>query len=231
MLEQLFNLVQGEAHQDIINNPAIPNEHNNSAVGLATESIFNGLQSTVASGGIGQLLSLFGGKSSTGMSNPIVSGIANNLVGSLMGKLGINNSVATGIASSLIPTVLSKLVGQTADPNNSGFNMNGIIGSLMGGNHAQTAPPAQAGGLDFNNILQSLTGGGAPAQQAAANDDGFGMDDILKMVSGGGGQAAQSGGGIQDILKMVTNGAQSHQQQQQAQGGGVMDLLKGFMGS
>jgi hypothetical protein len=235
MLEQLFNLIQDNSQEEIINNPAIPNEHNQQAVGLATESIFSGLQGALANGGIGSIMSLLGGKSPVNGSNPLVSGIMNNFVGGLMNKIGISNPIAQSIATSLIPSILSKLTNQTSDPNNNGFNINGLIGSLMGNNtpaHSQQ-PVAQdqGGGFDFNTILNQITGGKAvnPPAQAQEQDNGFGMDDILKMVTGGGGQGQQqSGGGIADILKMVTGGAQQAQQQQQS-GGGVMDLLKGFM--
>jgi hypothetical protein len=238
MLEQLFNLIQGNAQQEIINNPAIPNEHNNQAVGLATESIFSGLQGALANGGLQQVLSLFGGKSSAGLSNPIVSSITNNLVGSLMGKLGINNGIATNIASSLIPSVLSKLVGHTSDPSNKGFDINGIIGSLIGGGNSAAAPANNAtGGFDFNNILNQLTGGQAvqaPTAPTASDNNGFDFGDILSKLTGGGAQAQQGqqgGGGFQDILNMVTQGAQGQQQQNQQQGGGgIMDLLKGVIG-
>jgi hypothetical protein len=44
MIEQLFKLIQSESANEIINNPVIPNENNNHAIGLATDSIFSGLQ-------------------------------------------------------------------------------------------------------------------------------------------------------------------------------------------
>ncbi|MFM2388156.1 MAG: hypothetical protein RL660_2913 [Bacteroidota bacterium] len=242
MLEQLFKLIQGEAQQEIINNPAIPNEANNHAVGLATDSIFSGLQGALANGGVAQILNLFGGKSAVNGSNPLVGGIMNNLVQGLMGKFGMNNGIASGIASSLIPNVLSKLVGRTSDPNDNSFDINNIVSALVGGNGNQAGAvqvPGQSGGIDFNNILNSITGGKKvqPQPDAAHNDDGFGMDDIMRMLGGGGGQQQQAaqpqeGGGMADILQMLTGGAKQQQQaQQQQSGGGIMDLLKGVMGS
>jgi hypothetical protein len=239
MLEELFNLVKDHSQDDIVNNQQIPNEHNNTAVGMATDSIFSGLQGALANGGVGSILSLLGGKSSVGAGNPLVNGIMQNFAGGLMSKFGITNPIAQSIAASLIPKALSGLVGRTSNPGDSGFNINGIIGSLMGqqsqaGSANPIANAGGAGGFDFNSILSQLTGGAqvqAPTSQAAHDQSGFGMDDILKMVTGGGAQQQQqSGGGLQDILKMVTGGAQQQQQQQQS-GGGVMDLLKGFMGN
>lgn len=218
MLEQLFNLVKGEAQDAIINNPAIPNDQNNHAVGMATESIFGGLQSALASGGLSSVLGMFTGGGNTSGSNPIVAGITNNLVGGLMKKFGIDSPMATSIAASLIPSVLGKLVNKTNDSNDSSFDINGIIGSLTGGNaqqgggvqipglenHAQ----AQGGGIDFGGILKNLAGGAMDSN----NDGKMGLDDIA------------------GIIGKVAGGNQQQGQAQQ-QGGGVFDMLKGLMGN
>lgn len=217
MLEQLFNLIQNESQQEIINNPAIPNEHNNHAVGLATDSIFSGLQGALANGGLKDVLGMFTGNSGVSSNNPIVGGIVNNLVGGLMKKFGIDSPAATSIAASLVPSVLGKLVSRTNDPSDNGFDINGIIGALTGGNSMQGGgvhlpgienQAAQSGGIDFGGILKSLTSGGLDA-----NHDGqVGLEDLTGII----GRAA---GGAQ-------------QQGQQAQGGGgIMDMLKGLMGS
>jgi hypothetical protein len=233
MLEQLFNLIKDNAQAEIINNPAIPNEQNNQAVGLATDSVFSGLQSMLGNGGIGSLLGLLGGQSKVGASNPLVNGIIKNFAGGLMSKFGITNPIAASIASSLIPKVLNKLVGRTSDPNDSGFNINGLIGSLMG---QDRKADSQQGieGFDFNNILNQLTGGNKaqPIQQPQNNSGGLDIGSLLKMVTGGQQQAPQqeqAGGGLMDIFSKITQGANQQQQQQQQGGGGLMDLLKGFM--
>ncbi len=226
MIEELFNLIKGNAQQDIIENNNIPNEHNNQAVGLATESIMNGLQGALANGGLQQVLNLFGGRAGVGNTNPLVSSITNGFVGNLMGKFGITNPIAQSIAASLIPKVLGNLVSRTSDPNDNSIDMNGIMNQLTGG---QAKPQ---NGLDFNNLLDNLTGGKKVQPQQDHNDDnGFGMDDILRMVTGGQGAQQQQGGGnpLAGLLDMVTKGAQQQQQPNQQGGGGIMDLLKGFM--
>lgn len=210
MLENLFNLIKGEAHQEIIDNPAIPNEHNNQAVGTVTESIFSGLQGALSGGGLQSVLNLFSGKEQAGIQNPLVGGIANNVVKSLMSKFGIDNPIAQGIASSLVPKVLGNLVNKTKDPNDNGFDMNGIIGSLIGGgNHGGGAVqlPGQAGGVNFNNILSNLMSGGIDRDKDGKVE-------------------------ISDLIAMVTNATPAQPQQQQQQGGGgIFDMLKGLMGS
>lgn len=211
MLEQLFNLVKNGAEQEIINNPMIPNEENNHAVGMATDAIFNGLQGSLASGGLKDVLGMFAGKSGLNTANPLVGGIVNNLVGGLTQKFGLDSQAAGSIASSLIPSVLGKMVSKTNDPADPSFDMNGIIGSLTGGSSSQGSPVelpglAQAGGsgIDFSGILKSMTGGSADSDR----DGSFGLDDlsgIIGKLAGG-----NSDGG-------------------QAAGGGVLNLLKGFM--
>jgi hypothetical protein len=218
MLEQLFNLVKEESQADIINNPAIPNEFNDQAVGLATESVFSGLQGALANGGLKDVLGIFGGQASPSSGNPLVGGIVNNLVGSLMKKFGIDSPMATSIAASLIPSVLGKLVNKTNDPSDSSFNINDIIGALTGAKSgtsgvqlpgAQNAPTS-GGGIDFGGILKSLTSGGLDANK----DGSIGIDDIAGLIGG------------------AASNAQSQQGQQQPEGGGgIFGMLKGLMGS
>jgi hypothetical protein len=61
MLKELFDLVRGQATETVINNPDVPNQHNNEVVAEATNTVASGLRNVVAGGGIKSLLSLFGG--------------------------------------------------------------------------------------------------------------------------------------------------------------------------
>ncbi len=213
MIEELFKLVQQESHTDIINNPAIPNEQNNQAVGLATESIFGGLQGALANGGLRDVLGMFGDKANVDPSHPVVSGITDNFVGGLMKKLGLDSGAATGIAASLIPGILGKLVNKTNDPNDSSFNINNIIGALTGG------------GASNSNILQ-------PSADGSANSGG-GIDfgSIVKNLTSGGLDANHDGKVSLDDLSGMLGGAASAQQQNSAGGGGITDMLKGLLGN
>ena len=200
MLENLFNLVKEQGLDSVINNPEVPNEQNDAVLASATDSVAGGLQNALASGGLQNVLSMFGGGSNADtnsmMSNPIVSNIISSFTQKLTNDHGINNTQASGIAGNLIPNVISNLIGKTNNPNDSSFDMNSIIGSLTGGG-------SQAGGgFDFNGILNKFSGGGG------LDTDGDGkieLSDIVSKVTGGA-QQAQSGGG-----------------------GGVLDMIKGFM--
>jgi uncharacterized protein YidB (DUF937 family) len=191
MLEQLLNLVQQESQDAIINNPSIPNEYNNQAVGLATESVFGGLQNALANGGLQDVLGMFAGQNGPSSSNGLVNGISNNLVKGLMDKFGIDSPVAQSIATSLVPSILGKLVSRTNDPSDNGFDINGIIGSLIGGANGQSgvqlpgASASQGGGIDFGGILKNLTSGGLDS-----NHDGqLGLEDLTSMIGNAAGNA------------------------------------------
>jgi len=205
MLEELFNLVKNNAQDAVINNPAVPNEQNNAVIASATHSVAEELQGTLAGGGLQNVLSLFGGGGSNGgsslLNNPIVSSIISNFTNKLTNDHGIAGNQASGIAQSLIPSVLSNLISRTNNPTDNGFNINSIIGSLTGG--GATASQSGVGGFDLNGIMSKFTGGGG------LDTDGDGKIEIS------------------DIVSKVTGGAQ--QAQAGGSGGGLMDMIKGFM--
>ncbi len=206
MLEELFNLVKSHGQEAVINNPVVPNDQNDAVLASATHSVAEELQGTLAGGGLQNVLSLFGGGGSNSggslLNNPIVSSIISNFTNKLTNNHGIAGNQASGIAGSLIPSVLSNLINRTNDPNDNGFNINSIIGSLTGGGTAQAG--GSTGGFDLNGILSKFTGGGG------LDTDGDGQIEIS------------------DIISKVTGGAQQ-QQAQQGGGGGLMDMIKGFI--
>ncbi len=209
MIEKLFSLIQNESQQEIINNPAIPNEQNNLAVGLATESIFSGLQNVLANDGLQEVMGLFGGQKGVNTDNALVGGITQNLVGQFMTRLGLSKDSANGIASSLIPMILSKLVSNTTSSDNNGFDINGLLGSLLGGksNHGNAVElPNRSKGIDFGSILSKVT------QSGGLDIDGDGDVDL------------------QDIIAATSGAASNVQRNRQGNGGGVMDLLGGLLG-
>ena len=200
MLKELFDLVKGNATETVINNPDVPNEHNDEVVAEATNTVASGLRNVVAGGGVQSLLSLFGGgadKKSL-LSNPIVSMMMGHFAGKLMNKFNLNNSQANSLSGSLIPNVLESLINKTNDPNDSGFSLEKLLGSITGNDSGSAAGNQTTGGGNLGDLLKQFTGG----QQSG-------------------------GGGIMDIVKSLAGGAQ--QQQQKNGGGGLLDLIKGFI--
>ena len=177
MLENLLDLIKQNAGDAIVNNPAIPNEHNEAAIAEAGSSITDGLKKMIADGNVSDVAALFNHQGGDIANTPAAQQISGGFVQNLMGKFGLGEGAASGIAASLIPMVLQKLVHKTNDPNDSSFNIQSIIGGLVGGGGAQQPAAAGAGGLDIQGILSQFTGGGNAG-------GGGGIMDTLKGLMG-----------------------------------------------
>jgi hypothetical protein len=204
MFEELLNLVKGHSNEAIVNNPDVPNEHNEAVMHEATNSITGTLQSLLGGGGNGvaQVLNMFSNsQSGADVSNhPVAQSMSSNLVGSLMNKFGIGSSQAGGIASMLLPMVLNKLVGGASNnAGGSGLNIQGIFNSLSGG---------KTGGMDIGSLVAQFGG-------SALDKNHDGHVDLADLA------AAFTGGG---------NAQVQQQQQQQQGGGGILDALSGLLG-
>ena len=132
MLENLLALVKENAGDSIINNPAIPNQHNDAAIQTATGGIIDQLKSFTLSNGIGDITKMFSGGDVA--NHPLTGNIKNNVSSELMKKFGVNASQATGIVESLIPKVMSSFVNKTNDVNDKSFNLQDVIGSITSNN-------------------------------------------------------------------------------------------------
>ncbi|CAA9199644.1 hypothetical protein ACHRVW_17575 [Flavobacterium collinsii] len=132
MFEQLTQLVQQYGGDAVVNNAAVPNEHNEAVIQETSSSIFSGLQKIASEGGAEQLAGLFNGTSKLDSSNPVVQQITQQLSGSLGEKFGLSSADSAGVASGMIPQVLSSLVNKAKDPNDSSFNISDIISSISG---------------------------------------------------------------------------------------------------
>jgi len=219
MLDKIFDIVKQFGQETVVNNPEVPNEQNEEVMADATKTIASGFQNIVAGGGFENILDLFkgggnaGGTSSGGgiaglMKNPIVTMMVGYFISKLVGKYKMSPSSASNVANSLIPNALSGLINQTNDPNNPGFTLDSLIGSL--------------------------TGGGSEPEQTSNSGSGGMLQNLLDQFTGGGGGSSTSGGGggfdIQDIIGNLTKKAQnSFQDKQSGGGGGLMDLIKGFI--
>ena len=156
MLKELFDLVKGNAAETVINNPDIPNERNNEVVAEATNTVASGFRNIVAGGGIQSLLNLFGkggGNKKSLLSNPIVSMMMGHFAGKLMNKFNLNNNQANKLSGNLIPSVLSNLINKTNDPNDAGFSLEKLIGSITGNKTGLQGQNTGGGGLGGAALL------------------------------------------------------------------------------
>jgi len=210
MLDQLFNLVKQFGQDTVVDNPEVPNEHNEEVIADATNTIGSGLQNVMAGGGFQNILDLFkGGGYNSGeggvgglLKNPMVTMMIGHFISKLVGKYKMSPSAASNVSNDLIPNVLNGLITRTksTDPKNDAFDFNDLVGSLTGGNTATSE--SAAGGFNFQDLLSKITGG-----NGGGNSGGF---------------------DLQDIISQVTKGTQQNQEQQASGGGGLMDMIKGF---
>ena len=222
MLDQLFNIVKQFGQETVVNNPDVPNEYNQEVMADATQTIAGGFKNIVAGGGLQNIIDLFkgggnaaGGATNSGsgigglLKNPIVSMMIGYFISKLVKKYSMSPSVASGVANSLIPNSLNGLIDQTKDPGNPNLNLDGLIGSLIGGGNSSDAQPEEKSG-------------GSPLQ-----------DLIEKFTGGGGGSTSGGGGGfdLQDIISKFTQKSQNSFENDKGSGGGggLMDLIKGFI--
>jgi hypothetical protein len=204
MFEQLLQMVTAHGQEAVVQNPAVPNEHNEAVLHETTNSITSTLQGLLGGGGNGaaQVLNLFSPQNANADlgNHPVSQAISGNLVSSLMNKFGIGGDKAGGIASMLIPMVLSKLVGGANNNNNAagggGLNIANIFSSLSGGN---------TGGLNIAGLVSQFAG-------SALDKNHDGHTDLADLVAAFSGQ-----------------GQQQQAQQPQQGGGGIMDALSGLL--
>ncbi|MBS4065902.1 MAG: DUF937 domain-containing protein [Chitinophagaceae bacterium] len=188
MLDQLFNLVKEQAADTIINNPEIPNDRNDEAVGEVTNSIAGGLQNALANGQFNDVLKMLGGAGGDLQNNPLTNQLSGNAVTNLMDKFGLNQEQAGSIVSNLLPGVLQQFISKTNNPNDNSFDLQGIFSSLTGGS---------TNGLDLQGLLGRVTQGGLDRDGDGDTD----LNDVINMVKGGASNQQNGGGGLLDIAK------------------------------
>lgn len=121
MLEELLKMVANNSTESIINNPAVPNEHNENVINAASSSIMDTVKNLVSEGKLDQVSQLVSNPNNA-TSQLMQSGFVENIVN----KFGIDEGAAKNIAVSLIPQVLSQLNVSSG----SGFNLNNLSDSL-----------------------------------------------------------------------------------------------------
>lgn len=195
MLEQLLDLIKQQGQQSVVQNPAIPNEHNAQVLGEAGNSIISGLQGALAGGGLSQVMKLLGGGGAAGngiLDNPIVQNIMQSFTGKLTNQFNVSPAQAVQVSSSLIPQVLQGLSGKVTDANDPSIDINGVMQSLTGGHTS---------GINFQDLLQKFQGAGGDVDGDGDTD----LQDIIARVSGGASQSAGGTGGLVDMMKGLFN--------------------------
>lgn len=173
MFEQLTQLIQQSGQQSVIDNPEVPNEHNDAVIAEAQNSILSTFGQLNANGETEQV-----NEALSSADHPVTQNIQQNFAGNIMEKFGINSATATSIAATLIPTVLNAIKGggnQTGGAGGgNGFNIQDILSSLGGTNFG-------SGGFGSGNIQSSINSIGGKLGLDKDNDGDVDLNDITKM--------------------------------------------------
>lgn len=116
--------LQNSGLDSVINNPQVPNEHNDGVLQSAGGSIMDTIKNMMANGQGDQVAQL-----ANDPSHPASQMMQNGFVKDIMGKFGISGDAANNIASSLIPGVLAKL-GAGGNNSTGGFDLSSLTSSL-----------------------------------------------------------------------------------------------------
>lgn len=132
MWDQITQLIQQVSQQSVVENPAVPNEHNDSVIGEAKSTITQTLADLTANGRADEAEAIL-----QTPGHPATQQIESNFATNIMQKFGINGAAASSIAASLIPTILNALRGQAGN-GAGGFNIQQVLQSLGNGNLQST---------------------------------------------------------------------------------------------
>ena len=197
MLENLFNLIKDQAGDSVINNPVVPNEQNEAVVASAAHSVAEELQGTLASGGLQNVLSLFNdGGSTGGFTN---NPIVSNIISNFTNKLRNNHGIEGNQASNIANSLIPGVISNLISKTNNPGDSSFDINSIIGSpSGGGSRVPAGGGGFDFNNILGKIGGAGLDSD----GDGKVELSDIVSKVTGAARQARSgSGGGLMDMIK------------------------------
>jgi hypothetical protein len=202
MLEELFNLVKNVASEPSSENTQITPDQKNEVVAEATNTVASGLRNIVAGGGIQSLIGLLtgGNNQQQGKSSLLSNPIVAMMIGHFAGKLMNKLNIGNAQANSIATSLIP-----------------GVISSLIGNiNDSNNST------FSIENLLKSITGG--QTDQIAQQNPQFNIGDLISQFTGGG-NSSQQPSGILDVIGQLAQGAQ---QQQSRNGGGLLDLIKGF---
>lgn len=156
MIDQIKKIIEQVSNQE--GNNGFPTDLTKQVTEETGNSILSGFKTAVSSGNLSQVTDLFQGGTTNLTSNPLVSGMITNLVGSLSGKLGIDQGTSTSFANSIIPKVIEAIVSKSKE---GGFDFKDLIGSFSGGGIGD-----MIGGITdnlFNKDKSSESGGAMDA--------------------------------------------------------------------
>lgn len=124
MIEQIEALIRENAKDLVIDNPQVPNEHNEEVIQAASNSVIEGLKGQLNTDNINGLIQSFTQGDSSSAVNTLIKDVQSNFTEKL-GTLGLSERTIKSLAASLIPLIISKFMGQNS--RKRGLNIQDIL--------------------------------------------------------------------------------------------------------
>ncbi len=120
MLDQLIEFGKEQLSSQLQQKAGLQGSQVEKSLDVTKDSLTNTLISQVASGNVGQIMSLFNGGAAT-TSNPVVGSMITNLAVDLAAKVGISSQIAQTAAGIIVPFVMQKFASsESGTANNEG---------------------------------------------------------------------------------------------------------------
>jgi flagellar hook-associated protein FlgK len=109
MLDQIINFAKDQLGDQFKTDNNLDDNQQAEVFSTAQSSIMDTIKNQIGGGNLGGLMNLFNGQDDASpQANPIAGEAQQNVIASLMDKLGLDEGKASGIASQIIPAVMQR---------------------------------------------------------------------------------------------------------------------------
>jgi hypothetical protein len=105
MINDFLNSIKGDLLSQITDQSEINKDQLSEVPDIVTDTFKDGMVDKLKSGGISDILSLFGDKGST---SPFAGSLVNGVITNLISKLGLSKGISATIANIAVPFVIDK---------------------------------------------------------------------------------------------------------------------------
>ena len=143
-MSQLLDLIKNQVAESISDKLSISDNQKNDVFNGVSSSIFDSIKQTASEeGGIGQLMSLFTGKTSASAS-PVSALAASMFKKNIASKLGLSDTISDMVVK-FIPVIIDKFTKKAND--DDGIDVGDLLSSLGGGSSLADGLKKAAGGI------------------------------------------------------------------------------------
>ena len=143
-MSQLLDLIKNQVAESISDKLSISDNQKNDVFNGVSSSIFDSIKQTASEeGGIGQLMSLFTGKTSASAS-PVSALAASMFKKNIASKLGLSDTISDMVVK-FIPVIIEKFAKKAND--DDGIDVGDLLSSLGGGSSSADGLKKAAGGI------------------------------------------------------------------------------------